>query len=120
MEQGTHSPTPYRRLVRGNGPIAGVAAGLADYFQVDPVLVRLGLAVSGIVAFPAVPVAYLAAWLIIPKPEEQAAQPPAPMPPPPAPGPVPPAPSPFTEVDDEPEAEALEEAGDENGEEETS
>jgi phage shock protein C len=60
-----------RRLTRSrtDGKIAGVCAGLAEYFDVDVVLVR-----AAWVAFSIVPgaiiggvLAYLAAWLLIPE-----------------------------------------------------
>src|SRR3990172_6829772 len=49
--------------------IAGVCAGLADYFEVDVVLVRAAWVVFSIVpgAIIGGVLAYLAAWLIIPE-----------------------------------------------------
>ncbi|HEY2278068.1 MAG TPA: PspC domain-containing protein [Streptosporangiaceae bacterium] len=44
--------------------LTGVAAGVADYFGVDPTLVRIALAVLA-VAGPGIPL-YLAGWLLIP------------------------------------------------------
>jgi phage shock protein PspC (stress-responsive transcriptional regulator) len=65
---------PVRRLTRSrnNGTIAGVCAGLADYFGVDVVLVRLlfvilslaGAIIGGVIV-------YLAAWLIMPEGDSQ-------------------------------------------------
>jgi len=46
--------------------IAGVAAGLADYFDIDPTLVRIGFVVLTLVGGLAVPL-YLAGWLLIPE-----------------------------------------------------
>jgi len=67
---------PVRRLTRSrqNGTIAGVCAGLADYCGVDVVLVRLlwvilsiaGAVIGGVIV-------YLAAWLIMPEGDDQAA-----------------------------------------------
>ena len=65
---------PVRRLVRSqtDGKIAGVCAGLADYFEVDVVLIRLlwvvltivpGFIIGGVLA-------YLAAWLVMPETTE--------------------------------------------------
>jgi phage shock protein PspC (stress-responsive transcriptional regulator) len=51
------------RPVRGR-MLTGVAAGVADYFGVDPTIVRIALAVLA-VAGPGVPL-YLAGWLLIP------------------------------------------------------
>src|ERR1700727_153241 len=54
-----HAPALIRP-VRGR-MLTGVAAGVADYFGVDPTLIRIALAVAG----PGVPL-YLAGWLLIP------------------------------------------------------
>lgn len=66
---------PIRRLTRSrtDRTIAGVCAGLADYFGVDVVLVRLlwvilsiaGAVIGGVIV-------YVAAWLIIPESTDQA------------------------------------------------
>ena len=72
---------PIRRLARSRteGKIAGVCAGLADYFEIDVVLVRLTWVVLSIV--PGFIIggvfAYLAAWLVMPEPsgEQGPAQP---------------------------------------------
>jgi phage shock protein PspC (stress-responsive transcriptional regulator) len=56
------------RLHRG-GPhrmLAGVAVGLADYFDIDPTLVRVGFVVLSFLGGLAVPL-YLAGWLLIPE-----------------------------------------------------
>jgi len=52
------------RGVRGR-IVAGVASGLADYFDVDPTIVRVGFVALAFVGGLAVPL-YLAAWLLIP------------------------------------------------------
>jgi phage shock protein C len=68
-----------RRLTRSrtDGTIAGVCAGLANYFDVDVVLVRAAWVVFSIV--PGVLIggvlAYLGAWLVIPEATEPAAAP---------------------------------------------
>jgi phage shock protein PspC (stress-responsive transcriptional regulator) len=68
-----------RRLVRSrtDGKIAGVCAGLADYFEVDVVLVRAAWVVFSIVPGFVLggALAYLAAWIVIPEATEQAAVP---------------------------------------------
>jgi phage shock protein PspC (stress-responsive transcriptional regulator) len=46
--------------------LAGVAAGLADYFDIDPTLVRVGFVVLSLMGGLAVPL-YLAGWLLIPE-----------------------------------------------------
>ena len=50
-----------------NRMIAGVCGGVAEYFSIDPTLVRLGYVVLSVfsAAFPGILV-YLSAWLIIP------------------------------------------------------
>src|SRR5688500_16660476 len=65
---------PIRRLTRSRsqGVIGGVCAGLADYFGVDVVLVRLlwvilsiaGAVIGGVIV-------YLAAWIIMPEGDNQ-------------------------------------------------
>ena len=70
-----------RRLTRSrtNGKIAGVCAGLAEYFDVDVVLVRAAWVVLSIVpgAIIGGAIAYIAAWLVMPEPVEQVSAPPA-------------------------------------------
>ena len=46
--------------------LAGVAAGLAEYFDVDPTLVRIGFVALSLLGGLAVPL-YLAGWLLIPE-----------------------------------------------------
>jgi phage shock protein PspC (stress-responsive transcriptional regulator) len=45
--------------------LAGVAGGLADYFDVDPTLVRIGFVALTFLGGLAVPL-YVAGWLLIP------------------------------------------------------
>jgi phage shock protein PspC (stress-responsive transcriptional regulator) len=65
-----------RRLTRSRteGRIAGVCAGIANYFDVDVVLVRAAWVVFSIVpgALIGGVIAYLAAWLVIPETTEPA------------------------------------------------
>ena len=58
------------RLHRGGRGrmVAGVASGLADYFDVDPTIVRVGFVALAFVGGLAVPL-YLAGWLLIPDEE---------------------------------------------------
>jgi len=46
--------------------LAGVCAGVADYFDMDVTLVRVIVAVISVITGGAGVLAYLAAWLIIP------------------------------------------------------
>ncbi len=50
---------------RSGRMVAGVAAGLADYLDVDPTLVRIGFVVLALMGGVAVPL-YVAGWLLIP------------------------------------------------------
>jgi phage shock protein PspC (stress-responsive transcriptional regulator) len=65
---------PARRLTRSRTDvkIAGVCAGLADYLDVDVVLVRAAWLVFSIVPGAVIGgvIAYLAAWLLIPETTE--------------------------------------------------
>jgi phage shock protein C len=68
-----------RRLTRSRteGKAAGVCAGIADYFEIDVVLVRAAWVVFSIVpgAIIGGVLAYIAAWLIIPEATEGASIP---------------------------------------------
>jgi phage shock protein C len=61
------SPDRRQRLHRfaDGRMVAGVAAGLADYLDMDPTLVRIGFVALTLLGGLAVPV-YLAGWLLIP------------------------------------------------------
>jgi phage shock protein PspC (stress-responsive transcriptional regulator) len=66
--QGQDARHPHeQRLHRvGRGRmLGGVAAGLADYFDVDPTIVRIGFVAMAFLGGLAVPI-YLAGWLLIP------------------------------------------------------
>ena len=56
-----------QRLHRGDRGrmLAGVAVGLADYFDVDPTIVRVGFVALAFLGGLAVPL-YVAGWLLIP------------------------------------------------------
>ena len=58
------------RRSRSNRQIAGVIGGLAEYFRVDPTLLRVIYVVGSIVsaAFPGVLV-YVLLWLLVPEAE---------------------------------------------------
>ena len=61
------APLTRRRLRRrpDQGMIAGVAAGLAEYLDVDVVAVRLAFVILALAGGIAVPL-YVAAWLLVP------------------------------------------------------
>jgi phage shock protein C len=59
----------YKRIYRSRAEsmVAGLAGGLADYFEVDPVLVRLGfVAACVLTAILPVGLIYLIGWIIVP------------------------------------------------------
>jgi phage shock protein PspC (stress-responsive transcriptional regulator) len=63
----TEQPTAPRLLRRRGGDrvLGGVASGLADYFNVDPLLVRIGFV--GLMVFNGLGLGlYLLAWLVVP------------------------------------------------------
>lgn len=64
---------PYRRLTLSTSDkmIGGVCGGLAAYFNVDPTLVRIIAVVLALVGGGGI-LAYLLAWLIMPKPSPTA------------------------------------------------
>lgn len=68
-------PDPARplRRSRANRQIAGVVGGLAEYFGVDPTLLRVAYVVISIVsaAFPGILV-YVLLWLLVPEADEPA------------------------------------------------
>jgi len=64
-------PPAQRRLKRSrNKMIAGVCGGLADYFELDPTLVRVGYVLVSILsaAFPGV-LAYIILMFVMPPPD---------------------------------------------------
>jgi phage shock protein PspC (stress-responsive transcriptional regulator) len=60
-------PPPPRRLTRTEGDrmLGGVAGGLARYFSIDPIIIRIAFAMLAFAAGTGV-FAYLAAWLLVP------------------------------------------------------
>jgi phage shock protein C len=62
----TNATNETLRRPRDGRLLAGVAAGLAEHFDVDVTLVRLAIAVATLLGGLGVPL-YLAAWLLIPE-----------------------------------------------------
>lgn len=58
----------YRRLYRSRNDrfVAGVAGGLADYFNLDPLLVRIGFAVLALIGGGGI-LLYLIMWAFVPE-----------------------------------------------------
>jgi phage shock protein C len=60
-----------KRLTRSkNAMLGGVCAGIGEYFNIDPTVVRIGyIALSVLsVAFPGI-IAYIVLWVVIPEEE---------------------------------------------------
>ena len=59
---------PKRLIKSTNKKLFGVAGGLADYFNFDPTLVRVGFVVLAIICVPASLVGYVALAILMPSP----------------------------------------------------
>ncbi len=62
-EGGTPSSEGFR-LDKHNGKVFGVCAGIANYFGINPLLVRIGFAAGTIIGFGSLILVYLAIALI--------------------------------------------------------
>ncbi len=60
---------PIKRLYRSRDDkvLGGVCAGIANYFEVDPVLVRLLWVIFTLVSMGLGIIAYIIAWIIVPE-----------------------------------------------------
>ena len=69
------STPPTRKLTRSrrHKMIAGVCGGLAEYFELDPTVVRVAYVLISIisVAFPGI-LAYIILMFVMPQPDQQA------------------------------------------------
>ncbi|WP_271077206.1 PspC domain-containing protein [Aurantiacibacter sp. MUD61] len=63
QNKNANSPNKFR-LDRVDGKIGGVCGGIANYMNVDPLIVRLIFAVGAIAGFGTFIVLYLAIWLL--------------------------------------------------------
>ncbi len=54
---------PFRRD-RADGKVAGVCAGIADYLEIDPLLVRAVFVIGTLAGFGSFLLIYLAIWLL--------------------------------------------------------
>jgi phage shock protein C len=68
-----HEPRRLHRS-RSDKMVAGVGAGLAQYFDIDPTLVRLGWVAAALLTGPVALLAYLACWIIVPQEPEPTTQ----------------------------------------------
>ena len=68
-QQYASSASVPRRLVRrtDDSMLGGVCAGLADHLGLDPTLVRVLTVLVTVLGFGSVIIAYLIAWVIVPK-----------------------------------------------------
>ena len=75
--------TSYKQLYRSttNRMVAGVCAGIGDYFNVDPTLVRLAFVLGTFLGLGSLVIAYIVLMIVVP--EEPARY--SPVPPPAAP-----------------------------------
>jgi phage shock protein C len=69
----TASPHPPRRLTRSSSDkaLAGVSGGLGEYFDLDPVLFRIGFAVATVLSGGVAALVYLALAVIVPADEQR-------------------------------------------------
>lgn len=64
---------PPRRLTRSRDhKLGGVAAGIAEYFDLDPTLVRLAWVVLAVLGLGGAVLAYLVMWVVVPGPRGDA------------------------------------------------
>ncbi len=58
---------PTRQLTRSETDkrLAGVAGGIAEYFGIDPILVRIGFVVAGLMGWGVL--LYVVLWIVLPK-----------------------------------------------------
>lgn len=57
------SPSKFR-LDHAGGKLAGVCGGIANYFNIDPLIVRIVFTVGTIAGFGLFALVYLAIWLL--------------------------------------------------------
>ena len=61
---GNGSPQKQFRLDKADAKLAGVCGGIANYFNIDPMMVRLGFVVGTLVGFGSLLIVYIAIALI--------------------------------------------------------
>lgn len=71
MTEPMHQPSypAQRRLTRSDDDawLAGVCGGVGQYAGIDPNLVRLLVVVGALFSFGTLAIAYVAAWVLMPK-----------------------------------------------------
>jgi phage shock protein C len=67
-----------RQLTRSetNKRLAGVCGGIAEYFNIDPILVRIGFVVAGLMGWGIL--LYVVLWIVLPKGQPSGTTPPPP------------------------------------------
>ena len=63
-QRGDNTPARSFRLDKTNGKFMGVSAGIADYFNVDVTLVRVGWVIGTLLGIGSLVIVYLAIGLI--------------------------------------------------------
>ncbi len=64
-----------KRLIKSTDKkVFGVARGVADYFDIDPTLIRVGFVASSFFFFPFAIVGYLALAVMMPSPSTAASE----------------------------------------------
>ena len=66
-QPGVPTGPAYRRLVRTDGPVAGVCGGLGHYLGVDPTVVRVLATVAMVLTLPLGPLVYVVLWAVVPR-----------------------------------------------------
>jgi len=61
---GSRPPSTGFRLDKSNAKVFGVCAGIADYFAIDTMLVRIGFVLGAIASFGTAALIYLAIALV--------------------------------------------------------
>jgi phage shock protein PspC (stress-responsive transcriptional regulator) len=59
-----HAPSRNFRLDKGNAKLMGVCSGIANYAGIDPMLVRAGFVIGGLVSIGTAGIVYVAIGLI--------------------------------------------------------
>ena len=58
------TPTSGFRLDPANGKVGGVCSGIAEYFDIDPLFIRLGFVIAGLASLGTAAIVYAVIWLL--------------------------------------------------------
>jgi len=66
VTNGSNTPGPQKkfRLDKADAKLAGVCGGIANYFGIDPMIVRLGFVAGTLIGFGSLLIVYIAIALI--------------------------------------------------------